>query len=175
MDCSSWAEFPVNNIYWSIPSYMPCILSACPRRVCETMRMCSHKVRAYKGTRGVGGGLNCYCGFRTCLRIETIGEKWSEMKTRWTIQQRQRKRRVMLKSSKEKSSDSNIDIHTLRNRYSDGLDEDRSMFRILVRWQMRSVVETTGGFLVWGFMLIKAHPIIMYRLSTVHSVLLAVI
>lgn len=35
-------------------------------------------------------------------------------------------------SSQEKSSDSNIDIHILRNRYSDGLDPDHTMSRILV-------------------------------------------
>ena len=42
-------------------------------------------------------------------------------------------------SSQEKPSDSNIDIHILRNRYSEGLDPDRTMSSILVRWQMRSV------------------------------------
>jgi len=46
-------------------------------------------------------------------------------------------------SSQEKPSDSNIDIHILRNRYSDGLDPDRTMSRILVTKQMCSLQETT--------------------------------
>lgn len=42
-------------------------------------------------------------------------------------------------SSQEKPSDSNIDIPILGNRYSDGLDPDCTMSRILVRWKMCSV------------------------------------
>jgi hypothetical protein len=49
-------------------------------------------------------------------------------------------------SSQEKPSDSNIDIHILRNRYSDGLDPDRTTPRILVTWQVRSLQETTVSY-----------------------------
>jgi hypothetical protein len=49
-------------------------------------------------------------------------------------------------SSQEKPSDSNIDITTLHNRYSEGLDPDRTMSRILVRWKMRSVQETADTY-----------------------------
>jgi hypothetical protein len=52
------------------------------------------------------------------------------------------KERSVAESSQEKPSDSNIDITTLRNRYSDGLDPDSTMYRILVRWRMRSLQET---------------------------------
>lgn len=46
-------------------------------------------------------------------------------------------------SSQQAPSDSNIDIHILRNRYSDGFDSDHTVSRIVVRWQMRSLQETT--------------------------------
>lgn len=49
-------------------------------------------------------------------------------------------------SSQEKPSDSNIDIHIFRHRYSDGLDPDRTMPRILVTWQMRSLQETAVSY-----------------------------
>jgi hypothetical protein len=46
-------------------------------------------------------------------------------------------------SRQEKPIDSDIDIHILRNRYSECLDPGRTMSRILVTWQMRSLQETT--------------------------------
>jgi len=54
-----------------------------------------------------------------------------------------RERENDAESRQEKPIDSDIDIHILRNRYSECLDPGRTMSRILVTWQMRSLQETT--------------------------------
>jgi hypothetical protein len=50
------------------------------------------------------------------------------------------------KSRQEKPIDSDTDIHILRNRYSECLYPGRTMFKILVTWQIRSLQETTVSY-----------------------------
>jgi cytochrome bd-type quinol oxidase subunit 2 len=118
---------------------------SCPRRVAK---LCGSVAIKCGRIKALMGNFNCYCGFRTCLRIETIGENWSEMKTRWTTQQRERerKRKVMLKAVRRSLVISTIDIHTLRNRYRDGLDPDGSMSSLLVRLKIRTVQEAAVSY-----------------------------
>jgi hypothetical protein len=75
-EISSWIEFPVNNIYWCASSYniyyQPAIAGSAKLSGSAAIK-CRH-------ISALVGGFNCYCGSGTCLRIETIGEKWNETK-----------------------------------------------------------------------------------------------